>query len=309
MSERSVARPERRGAAHRQQQVLPRPLHGFGQLAPAREVRGHGRRQGAAGPVRRPSANPAAPEGDGAGPVEEEVHDLVAVEVPSFHQHRGSPHVEEPLPGLPHRLLIVHRHPGEIAGLGQIRGEQRGARQQFLAQGDHGIRAQQSVPALRHHHRVHDHSQPVFVHGPRHRPDDGGRREHPGLRRAHRKVGDHRGDLGGHEVGPDLLDSRDRQRVLRGDGGDRRHPKDTVRRERLEVGLDASPAPGVRPRDRERYRRRRVSLGWWIVRDVRGGAAHGEAVRNERTQTASSSHSAASGWGSRRCPCSSSTCR
>ena len=75
--------------------------------------------------------------------------------------------------------------------------------------------------------------------------------EHAGLDGAHFEVGDDAEDLGDDHVGVDVLHRRHAHRVL---GGDRREGRRGVHLEGAkgaQVGLNAGPTTGVRPRDRE----------------------------------------------------------
>ena len=80
---------------------------------------------------------------------------------------------------------------------------------------------------------------------------DVGRGDHADLHRIDADIGKDRIDLAGDEVGRDQFDAADAPRVLGGQGGDDGHAVDAVRREGLQIGLDAGPAGGVRAGDRE----------------------------------------------------------
>ena len=68
-----------------------------------------------------------------------------------------------------------------------------------------------------------------------------------------------RAHLGDDHLRRDCVDGGHADRVLRGDRGDRGHPVDAAGRERLQVGLDAGAAAGVRAGDREHAGIRRRS--------------------------------------------------
>ena len=131
-------------------------------------------------------------------------------------------------------------------GLGDVRGDDAGARHELGAHRAHRIAIEQRVAALGHHHRVDDEvGQLECGDGRRHRLDDCRRREHAGLRRVDRDVGGDGLDLRGHELGWQRVRCRHDACVLGGDGGDRADAVAAVRRKRLEIGLDAGAAAGV----------------------------------------------------------------
>ena len=75
--------------------------------------------------------------------------------------------------------------------------------------------------------------------------------EHPDLHGVDADVLGHRADLRDDHRRARRLHRVDADGVLRGQRGDRRHPVDAAARERLQVGLDAGAAAGVRAGDRE----------------------------------------------------------
>ena len=71
----------------------------------------------------------------------------------------------------------------------------------------------------------------------------------PSLHRADLEIGEHRVDLRRDEIRRHVVDAGDALGVLRGERGDHRGAVDAERRKRLEIGLDARAAAGVRSRD------------------------------------------------------------
>ena len=67
-------------------------------------------------------------------------------------------------------------------------------------------------------------------------------------------------DLLGHRVRRHLVEPGHAERVLHGDGGDRRHAVHPAGQERLQVGLRPGAAAGVRAGDRQRRRRSRCRI-------------------------------------------------
>ena len=143
-------------------------------------------------------------------------------------------------------------HARQRLRLGQVRRDHRGQREQVGPQRPDGIRAQQHVAALGHHHRVH-HQAPDAVlpdlvgDG----ADDAGVGEHAGLDRVGADVVHDGVDLRGHDRGRSFEDPRDAGGVLGGDGGNHGGAVDPQGREGLEVRLKAGSGPGVRARDGE----------------------------------------------------------
>ena len=86
--------------------------------------------------------------------------------------------------------------------------------------------------------------------------DDGRAREHPGLEGRDREIFRDGVELRSDDVGIDVLDGADADRVLGGDRRDDGHAVDAEGRERLQVGLDAGPGPGVGAGDGQRNRLR-----------------------------------------------------
>ena len=82
--------------------------------------------------------------------------------------------------------------------------------------------------------------------------DDRRAAQHSGLRRIDTDVQDDGVDLLTHELRGELHDRSDARGVLGGERRDRGHPEHAEGGKRLEIGLDAGPAAGVRPGDRER---------------------------------------------------------
>ena len=116
-----------------------------------------------------------------------------------------------------------------------------------------GVVLDQFVAALRHHHRIqHDARNPVFLQFARHRLDQFRRIQHADLDRVRAEIGEHRVELPRHEVDRHRMDAGHALRILRGQRRDHAHSIAAVGRKRLQVGLDARPAPAVRARDGQR---------------------------------------------------------
>ncbi len=114
---------------------------------------------------------------------------------------------------------------------------------------------QQVGTGLGHHHRVDDHGhrrEPSVVERRRRRPRSSPRSPSIPIFTASMPMSSLDGpDLSEDHLRRHVVDGGDADGVLRGDRGDRGHPVDTAGGERLQVGLDAGAAAGVRAGDRE----------------------------------------------------------
>ena len=143
---------------------------------------------------------------------------------------------------------------GEHARLGQVRGEHGRARQDLLHEGPLRVGVEQARARLGDHHRIDDDGgagrELIQRAGDRER--DGRGAEHPDLDRVDADVGEHRTHLREHDLRRDGMNRGDANGVLGGDRGDRARTVHAAARERLQIGLDAGTAAGVRAGDRER---------------------------------------------------------
>ena len=142
---------------------------------------------------------------------------------------------------------------GQRARLGHVRRDDGRARHQPRPERLLGVLVEQPRAALGDHHRVEHHRRARHeVERPAHGLDRLGGPEHPDLDRVDADVLGDRADLLDDQPPAGAgSTARDRHRVLRRDRGDRGHPVHAAARERLEVGLDAGAAAGVRAGDRE----------------------------------------------------------
>ena len=120
---------------------------------------------------------------------------------------------------------------------GQVGSDDRGQRNESPAKRVHGVVAEQPGSAFGHHHGIDDEiAHAIFGDRVRDGRDDLRARQHAGLGGFDAEVLHHRPDL--------LADQRDRR--------DRGRAMDAQRGERLQVGLDAGPAPRIGAGDRKR---------------------------------------------------------
>ena len=172
--------------------------------------------------------------------------------MPPLHDHMPCPQV----PDDPRRLLHVGKgrdpDPGEDLGLGDVRREDKGERNQLRDQGLLGLLADQRHPPLGHHHRIDDELlDPVLADLPGHDPDDLRSGQHPRLGRIDPDVGRHRIELRRDELRRHVVDAVDPEGVLGGERRDDAHPESAEDRDRLQIRLDPRPAAGIRSGDRQ----------------------------------------------------------
>src|SRR3954469_3156188 len=250
MVERSVALPEARGMANRPFQVgarrAQRVLDGVAHC----EIGGDRGRQRAARPVSMPGGYPGTPELElGVGRAHH-VHGVIRSEVPSLHHYDARPHRADPPRSRAHVVYGGDAAAGERLRLGNVRRQHLGKPEQVRLHCRHRILLQQAVAPLGDHHRIDDEFgqlEPFDRRGDR--LDDRRRGQHACLHRSRREIADDRFDLRDDQFGRDRFPRGHAQRVLRGDGGDGAGAVDAVRREGLEIRLDAGAASRVAARD------------------------------------------------------------
>ena len=170
--------------------------------------------------------------------------ELGALGVASLDQHRLGAGVLQ-LPGLHgHLIFVAGRRAGEQRrGLGKIRGDQRGERDQHAAERIHGVWIEQRVAARRDHHGIeHDRHAGVVLQSFGHGFDDRAGRKHADLDGIDLQVGGDRAHLGKHEVRRHHMHRLDPHRVLCRERRDHARAIDLQRGEGLEVRLDPGAA-------------------------------------------------------------------
>lgn len=144
--------------------------------------RGGKRAAGAMGGCRM---QPRIGESMTAAGIDQQVDQFVARQMSAFQQHGARPQRQQRLRRRRHRRRIGDGHAGQRLGLGQVRRDHRGARNQLFAQGGFRFGLQQAGAAFRHHHRI-DHQRHIrrmAVERGHHRFDDVGAVQHAGLDR------------------------------------------------------------------------------------------------------------------------------
>jgi hypothetical protein len=210
-------------------------------------------RQRAPGPVgvRRVDPFGVDPFFDGCL-VDEQIGRAVALEVTALHEDGAGPEGQDRARRAPHVVARVDVEARESRGLGEVGRHEGREREDQAAESINPVLRQQRMTVLRDEDRVnHEVREPHLLGRLGDGLDDRGRREHPRLRRVHADVPGDRADLLGDHIGRDLLEAGDPLRVLHRHRGDRGHPEDPERAERLQVRLDPGPAAGVGTGDRE----------------------------------------------------------
>ena len=193
----------------------------------------------------------------GAGAGDEIVGALGALPVAALDQHGAAAHREQALALTGDGAFV--RGDGLVqqgGGFQQVRRDQRCLRNEFCAKRIDGFSGQQPIAGGCHHHGVeHD----VLWRPPFESRGDGSDdpeiRHHADLDRADLEIGEHRIDLRGDKFRGHLMNARDAGGVLRGQRGDDGGAVDAERGKRLQVGLNAGAAGGIRAGDGERDRR------------------------------------------------------
>ena len=157
------------------------------------------------------------------------------------------------------RLPAVARLGCQLAGLIDVRRDHGRPRHEPVHERLYRKRVEQHGAALRDHDRIEHHRRIAHVvERLRDRRDGLLVAKHSDLHGVDPDVAGDRSHLSQDGLPAEREDSVDAHRALRRDRGDRRHPVDAGPGERLQVGLDARAAAGVRSGDRQR--------GWGPVR-------------------------------------------
>ena len=195
-------------------------------------------------------------------PIEQDVGRLGAVKMTTLDQDRPRPKPMQHLgQGLHAGLVLGHRAFCEPGCLRKVRRDQGRAGQQVPTNGCDHVWRPETIAARRHKYRIEDDGHV----GPRRKPvrddlRDLTRRQHADLDRRHANVVENGVDLAGQELGRRDVNRGDAPRVLRGQRGQDGHAVAAERRERLEIGLDAGTAAGIRSGDGQEVRDR--GAGW-----------------------------------------------
>jgi hypothetical protein len=251
--------PRRSGAATRVDaspqggaDVADRPRDGFLETEAEREVRGDRRRERATRAMRRARRDPAALEDAERVALPEEVPDLAAGDVPSRHEDRAGPEVNN----LSRREGGVvnglsRGHPGELRRLAPVGSDERAEGEELPAEDAEPVPGQQGESSARCEDRVqHDVFCAVTPETRGNGPDVCGAVEHSDLHGGRSEVREDGVDLAGDEARGERFDGHDPMRVLRGTGDDDRGSPDAVGMEGEKVRLDTGAAAGVGPGDR-----------------------------------------------------------
>ena len=239
--------PQTRRAADGLGDIGPGLGHGGLQRQTLGDARGARAGKRAAGPMRVAGVDAFAFQHRLALGRQQQVDHRLARHMAALHQHRPRAHFQQGLACPTLTVQIGHRDPGQGLGLGRIGGQKRRARHhQPPHRLDRAI-LQQGRAALGDHHRVHHRRHVVgIVDQARDRLDHLDRAQHPGLQGVGPDVVQHGLGLGLDHVDRQGIDPLNPQGVLDGDRRDRRGGEPAQHGHRLDVGLDARPAAGIR---------------------------------------------------------------
>src|SRR3989441_284132 len=157
--------------------------------------------------------------------------------------------------------LGCDRHARQRLRLVKVRRHHQRLRQQLLDERGPSLRLQELIARLGDHHRIEHHPQgvaPSFLprisaQPLRHLGDDRRRREHADLHHVGAEVREHGLDLPADELGRQVEDALDAERVLGGHGGGHPHPRHPERPEGLQIRPDSRAAAGIGAGDRQRF--------------------------------------------------------
>jgi hypothetical protein len=155
---------------------------------------------------------------------------------------------------LPAPYVIGVWDSGQSARLVQIRSNHGCKREEPVDENCNGVVEQEFRPGGSHHDRIDDERKRVLPEEVGDRRDDRPAEEHPRLGCVDADVVEDGAELRTDEVRRQLVNIRDTDGVLGGEGHDPAHPVAVQMGEGLEVGLDAGAAAGIRRRDRETAR-------------------------------------------------------
>ena len=250
MVDRADAGAEREAGGDGAGDVLLRGLDGGRDVVAEGEPAGDGGGERAAGAVGVPVVQAGRAQHVLGRPVGQQV-DGLAVQVAALDQHPSRPEGEDRVGPCAKVALGLDADAGELLDLGQVRRDDRGERDELRAQDLDGLGPQQRITVLADADRVDDQrcghaAEPVRDGG-----DELGRGQHPGLDDVDADVVEDAVELRQHRFDRQVPGALDADAVLRGDGDDDAHAVDTGGEHRLEIGLDAGAAAGVRAGDGE----------------------------------------------------------
>ncbi len=184
--------------------------------------------------------------------MKQHVHHLLTLEMTTLHERCFRAERHERPAGPLHIVggadAPAHEHRRFI----EVRGDERGERQEPPHDESLGIAVEQAIARRRDHHGVeHVVGEPPPGNAVGHGLDDGSRAEHARFHRDRREVVGERLELAGDELDRDRLPRPNPDRVLGRHGGDHARAEHAELVERLQVGLDAGAAARVRSRDGE----------------------------------------------------------
>ena len=231
-------------------------LHRVRQIVTERERGADGGGISAAGSVRGNTFDERGREQQFRFAVEENVNRLAAIFQVAALEQNGAAEFGVNLPGgLPHLFGRGNFLASEDFGFVQVRGDERGEREQFFFQDFFRRRLQQPCAASGDHHRVND-QRNLRTSRPRSEKfcDDGNifrREQHSRLHRRWFQFGKHGFNLLLQHSWRARFDAEDAPGILRGEAGDGAGAVDAERGEGLQIRLHARAAAAVGTGDGE----------------------------------------------------------
>ena len=193
---------------------------------------------------------------------QQQIDGLVPIEVPALHESGLRTEVEDRPCGVREITRSLDRQTGEDTGFMEVGGHDGGQRDELTPDGVLGVVIEETVSARRDHHRVeHVIGQPMRIDRLGHGLHQSRAGEHTRLDRIRRNVRGDGSDLLADDFLREGVNGGHLERVLSGHGCERATAENAERMERLEVGLDAGPAPAVAACDCEGY-------GRWVIHGV-----------------------------------------
>ncbi len=193
---------------------------------------------------------------------QKEIDGLSSLEMPALHEGRPSAQVEESTRGLRQVTRSLDGQARQNMRLMEVGGHDRSQRDELPSDRVLGLAIEETLSTGRGHHRVeHVVGQPILVDRLRYGLHQVRVGEHAGLDGVRRNVRGHGSNLCEDHFGGYGMHGGDAERVLGRDGGDGAAAENAERVERLEVGLDAGPAPAVAAGDCEGY-------GGWVIHEA-----------------------------------------
>src|SRR5215467_8383085 len=244
----TVANPERIGRSNGGGDIIFGVLHRGPEVEPRGESSSNRRRQSTAAAMCVPGRDAHVGQTSNARRIHQQINSLGPIAVAAFDQNRLRAKAQYCTRLLLHLTFrTCRRTPQQRGSFRQIGRDDQCARYE---QGPHrlyGVRSQQTVARCRNHHRIkNDVSWAVAVKALCHRFDGLSPRQHSDLHRVDVKVGKNSVDLRSNKIGWYIVNRGNALRILCRQRRNNRRAIDSESAERLQVGLNAGAAAGIR---------------------------------------------------------------